>query len=162
NGAAGVVSSAKLFRPEDFAELTTPSAALSVASQLLVDAAATPPRRGGEYATFNISSIRSHLHRPPLQFYILGIFCILACFATPLAPKSWTTAPSPPQAGVVGAVYPNKSLQALGAPPPYTWTLVAGSLPGGLALSSTGLFFGTPSAAGTFNFVVLVTDSAAS
>src|SRR5262249_28102296 len=73
NGAAGVAqsaspigrslnrSSAKLFRPEDFTELTTitapryraraprPSAALSVASHLLVDAAATPPRRGGEY-----------------------------------------------------------------------------------------------------------------
>src|SRR5215831_1325204 len=80
NGAAGVVSSAKLFRPEDFAELTTitasryrarasrPSAALSVASQLLVDAAATPPLRGGEYSTCNISSIRSHFPRPPLQF----------------------------------------------------------------------------------------------
>ena len=49
-----MVSSAKLFRPEDFAELTTPSAALSVASQLLVDAAATPPLRGGEYSTYNI------------------------------------------------------------------------------------------------------------
>jgi len=64
NGAAGVVSSAKLSRPEDFAELTTitasrPSAALSVASQLLVDAASTPPLRGGEYSTFNISSIHS-------------------------------------------------------------------------------------------------------
>src|SRR5207247_3097148 len=58
-----MVSSAKLFRPEDFAELTTitaspyrarasrPSAALTVASQLLVDAAATPPLRGGEYST---------------------------------------------------------------------------------------------------------------
>src|SRR5213596_1774523 len=68
-----MVSSAKLFRPEDFAKLTTtmasryrarasrPSAALSVASQLLVDAAATPPLRGGEYSTFNISSIHSHL-----------------------------------------------------------------------------------------------------
>src|SRR5437762_9082882 len=68
-----MVSSAKLFRPEDFAELTTitasryrarasrPSAALTVASQLLVDAAATPPLRGGEYSTFNISSIHSHL-----------------------------------------------------------------------------------------------------
>jgi len=67
NGAAGVVSSAKLFRPEDFAELTTPSAALSVAPQLLVDAAATPPLRGGEYSTFNISSIHSHFHRPRLQ-----------------------------------------------------------------------------------------------
>ena|SRR5215831_6163716 len=60
-GAAGVVSSAKLFRPKHFAELTTitasryrarasrPSAASLVVSQLLVDAAATPPLRGGEY-----------------------------------------------------------------------------------------------------------------
>src|SRR5206468_12615768 len=60
NGAAGVVSPAKLFRPEDFAELTTitasryrarasrPSAALSVASQLLVDCRSHPssPRTG--------------------------------------------------------------------------------------------------------------------
>src|SRR5262245_30427591 len=65
NGAAGVVSSAKLFRPEDFAELTTitasryrarasrPSSALSVASQLLVDAAATPPLRGGECRAYS-------------------------------------------------------------------------------------------------------------
>jgi len=53
NGADGVVSSAKLFRPENFVKLTTitasrPSAALSVASQLLLDAAASPPLRGGE------------------------------------------------------------------------------------------------------------------
>ena len=62
NGAAGVVSSAKLFRPDDFADLTTitasryrarasrPSAALSAASQLLVDAAASPPLRGGDWS----------------------------------------------------------------------------------------------------------------
>src|SRR5262249_35212582 len=77
NCAAGVVSSAKLFRPEDLAELTTitasryrarasrPSAALSVASQLLVDAAATPPLRGGEYSTFNIFQfIHTFINRP--------------------------------------------------------------------------------------------------
>src|SRR5262245_52133942 len=63
NGAAGVVSPAKLFRPEDFAELTTPSAALFVASQLLVDAAATPPLRGGELSRFNSFTAS----RPPLQ-----------------------------------------------------------------------------------------------
>jgi len=63
NGAAGVVSSAKLFRPEDFAELTTitasryraraprPSAALSVASQLLVAGRSHPSsaRRGNSF-----------------------------------------------------------------------------------------------------------------
>src|SRR5205809_3924441 len=65
NGAARVVSLAKLFRPEDFAELTTitasrfaPVCGASVASQLLVDAAASSPLRGGEYTTFNSSSHR--------------------------------------------------------------------------------------------------------
>src|SRR5438094_636992 len=41
NGAAGVVSSAKLFRPEDFVELTTITAS-------------RPPPRGGEYSTFSL------------------------------------------------------------------------------------------------------------
>src|SRR5439155_18369835 len=52
----------EIFRPEHFAELllrlrpiglalrATPSAALSVASRLLIDAAATPPSKGGECA----------------------------------------------------------------------------------------------------------------
>jgi len=88
NGAAGVVSSAKLFRPEDFAELTTPSAALSVASQPSVDAAATPPLRGGEYSTLNISSIRSHLvwpptNRPPLQY------SLCEALPAPQYPSGW-------------------------------------------------------------------------
>ena len=94
NGAAGVVSSAKLFRPEDFAKLTTimasryrarasrPSAALSVASQLLVDAAATPSsaRRGILHVQHFFNSFTSSMaagirlilrktgaHRAPLQ-----------------------------------------------------------------------------------------------
>src|SRR5437667_8596549 len=66
-GAAGVVSSAKLFRPKHFAELTTPSAASSVASRLLLMPQPSPPLRGGEYPELNFSPIRSHLHRPPLQ-----------------------------------------------------------------------------------------------
>src|SRR6058998_2201077 len=66
-GAAGVVSSAKLFRPKHFAELTTPSAASSVASRLLLMPQPSPPLRGGEYPELNFSPIHSHLHRPPLQ-----------------------------------------------------------------------------------------------
>ena len=54
-GAAGVVSSAKLFRPKHFAELTTPSAASSVASRLLLMPQPSP-LRGGEY----LNSTSSH------------------------------------------------------------------------------------------------------
>src|SRR5712664_2905575 len=49
----------EIFRPEHFAKLTTPSAAVSVASRLLIDAAATPPLRGGE---FGHSARRQFIH----------------------------------------------------------------------------------------------------
>src|SRR5207244_6330111 len=57
----------EIFRPEHFAKLTTPSAAVSVASRLLIDAAATPPLRGGE---FGHSARRQFIHtfsRPGLS-----------------------------------------------------------------------------------------------
>src|SRR5437867_4834307 len=68
-GAAGVVRSAKPFRPKHFAELTTPAAASSVASRLLLMPQPSPPLRGGEYRELNFSPIRSHLHKPPLQHH---------------------------------------------------------------------------------------------
>jgi hypothetical protein len=43
--------------------------------------------------------------------------------------------------------------------PPYTWSLVAGSLPSGLTLSSGGTISGTPTQSGAFNFVIQLTDS---
>jgi hypothetical protein len=53
------------------------------------------------------------------------------------------------------------TLAAAGGTPPYvTWSIIAGSLPGGLALTpSSGTIAGTPTAAGVFNFTARVTDS---
>jgi len=42
---------------------------------------------------------------------------------------------------------------------PFTWTVDSGSLPPGLSLSSGGAITGTPTAAGTFNFTLRVTDA---
>ncbi len=54
------------------------------------------------------------------------------------------------------------SLAATGGITPYRWTVVAGSLPPGLALgSSTGAITGTPSASGQYSFTAQVQDSAA-
>lgn len=51
------------------------------------------------------------------------------------------------------------SFAAVNGTSPYTWTVSAGSLPAGFALSSAGALSGTPTQAGTSNFSVTATDS---
>ncbi len=62
----------------------------------------------------------------------------------------------------VGAAY-SAPLDASGGTPPYAWTVASGStLPGWLSLSGSGTNWnlaGTPTAAGTANFSLTVTDS---
>jgi hypothetical protein len=53
----------------------------------------------------------------------------------------------------------SRTLIANGGKPDYTWVVESGSLPSGLSLSQSGTISGTPSAAGTNNFAVRVTDS---
>ena len=60
--------------------------------------------------------------------------------------------------GVVGTPY-STAVNAVGGTPPYSWSLVSGSLPPGLALSTTGTVSGTPTVAGSFTFTLKVTDS---
>jgi hypothetical protein len=49
---------------------------------------------------------------------------------------------------------------ASGGIPPYTWSVVVGSLPPGLSLgSSSGILSGIPASTGSFNFTVQVTDA---
>lgn len=53
-----------------------------------------------------------------------------------------------------------KTLHATGGTTPYTWSVVAGALPPGLALATTtGQVSGTPTAAGTYTFTVQVADA---
>ncbi len=62
-------------------------------------------------------------------------------------------------AGTVNTSY-SQTLAATGGVSPYSWSISSGSLPAGLTLSgSTGVISGTPTAAGTANFTVKVTDT---
>lgn len=75
------------------------------------------------------------------------------------AALSVATAPPLPTA-YTGVAYA-QPLAAAGGQSPYTWSLVAGSLPAGLSLSAGGVLGGTPSGSGTASFTVKVTDAAA-
>ena len=69
------------------------------------------------------------------------------------------SSPSQLPAGMAGAAY-SQTLSANGGSGPYTWSNASGTMPAGLSLSSTGAITGTPTAAGTFNFSVTVSDTA--
>lgn len=69
------------------------------------------------------------------------------------------TTGSPMPAGSVGVSY-SQTLTAVAGTSPYTWAVVSGALPPGLAVNvSTGALTGTPTAAGTFTFTVQVRDT---
>lgn len=65
-------------------------------------------------------------------------------------------------AGVISAPYPSTQLTAANAYGTKAWSIAAGALPGGLSLSSEGVISGTPTAGGTANVTVKVTDDGGS
>ena len=54
----------------------------------------------------------------------------------------------------------SQTLEAQAGKPPYTWTVIGGTLPVGLQLSSAGTISGTPTATGLATFTARATDSA--
>jgi uncharacterized repeat protein (TIGR03803 family) len=60
--------------------------------------------------------------------------------------------------GTVGSPY-SQQLSAVSGEPPYSWSLISGSLPSGLTLATNGVISGTPTSNGTNNFTVQVTDA---
>ncbi len=61
--------------------------------------------------------------------------------------------------GTTGTAY-SQTLAATGGAAPYVWSLQAGcTLPAGLSLSTGGVISGTPTASGTSDFTVVVTDA---
>lgn len=62
--------------------------------------------------------------------------------------------------GTEGSSYPSTTLSASGGRSSYTWSITSGSLPLNLSLNgSTGVISGTTTTAGTYNFVVQLSDT---
>ena len=73
-----------------------------------------------------------------------------------------TALPQTLPSGAAGQMYSGATLNASGGTPPYTWTLVSGTLlPAGLSLNSNGTITGTPTTPGATSFTAKVTDSGA-
>jgi len=97
---------------------------------------AIPAGRIGLYAWGNDGSRFDQIRVTPLSFFI-------PISALPNGEK--------------GVAY-NQSLKVAGGLPPYTWTLVSGTLPDGLSLNTSGTISGTPTRIGIYTFDARVTD----
>ncbi|HUB33471.1 MAG TPA: putative Ig domain-containing protein, partial [Bryobacteraceae bacterium] len=89
---------------------------------------------------------------------ILRLICGVVLLCDGGLAATLTVSPTSLSDGTVGTAY-SQGLSAAGGTAPYTFSVSSGSLPGGLSLSSSGSITGTPSAAGTFNFTVSVSDT---
>lgn len=76
-----------------------------------------------------------------------------------ITPATVVLAPAPLAGGAVGTAY-SQSLSSSGGIAPYTYAIVSGTLPPGIAFSSAGVFSGTPVTAGSYTVVVRSTDDA--
>ncbi|MGF6418916.1 outer membrane autotransporter protein [Stenotrophomonas sp. AN71] len=76
-----------------------------------------------------------------------------------IAAATLTYAPATPPAATVGVAYSQSLASASGGVAPYSYAIASGSLPPGVTLASNGTLSGTPTAGGSFNFTVTVTDS---
>ena len=80
----------------------------------------------------------------------------ISAYFAPLPPLSITTTSLP--GGTINVPY-SSTLAASGGEPPYNWSVIGGSLPPGLGLSSDGVISGTPTAGGLYNVTVQVADT---
>ncbi len=90
-----------------------------------------------------------------LAVTIAAVLLIAGCGGGGTPPTILTT--SLPD-GQVNQVY-SFSLSATGGHPPYTWTILSGSLPPGVFLSSEGLISGVPELSHPYSFTVQVADA---
>jgi hypothetical protein len=81
-------------------------------------------------------------------------------FLVVINPAFAITTPSPLAPGAVGTSY-SAHIFVTSTTAPYTWSVVAGTLPAGITINpASGIVSGTPTASGNFSFTIQATDGA--
>jgi hypothetical protein len=107
----------------------------------------TPTTTGSASFTVKVTDSTASAAQTATQDLTIAIASALVILTNSLAPAE------------LGQPY-DQTLTASGGLPPYTWSIVSGSLPQGLTLETgTGKIAGTPNEAGDFNVTFQVTDS---
>jgi hypothetical protein len=106
----------------------------------------------GVYAFTSTSAFPANIYNAS-NYWVDVVFNFNVGTAPPLA-VSTTSLPN----GAQSVAY-NQSLAAVGGTAPYRWSLLSGTLPSGLTMSTSGQISGTPTSVGTSTFIVQVTDS---
>jgi hypothetical protein len=109
---------------------------------------------GGEWSSFFVTN------RAEAQARYQAAKTIYQQIAAEAAgPQPLSVTPATLPNGLVNVPY-STTLAATGGTTPYTWSIVSGSLPAGLALNaSSGAISGTPTAVGNYNFTARVRDA---
>src|ERR1700722_2944679 len=104
-----------------------------------------------------------HMHRSVVVQFWMFSFCLLqGCgggSSSSVAPNPLVITTLSLAGGTVTLSYSTTLTAAGGTGMGYEWTISTGTLPSGLTLVTSGVLSGTPTASGTSNFTVEVTDS---
>ncbi len=121
-------------------------AGLSLSSSGVISG--VPPAAGSSTFTAKVQDSSSPKQSATKSFTI--------SISTSVRPVSITTSSLPD--GTTGTAYA-ATLSAAGGVTPYSWSVLSGTLPAGLTLSSGGILSGTPTTVGSSTFTVKVADS---
>jgi hypothetical protein len=124
----------------------------------LFDLANVQTRYSGGDCQWSVNNLSDGIKPSPATFYIDDAVIGTTSSPVPPTPSPLTVTTNGLPNGTTGTAY-SANLAASGGTSPYTWSLIGGSLPPGLALSSAGVISGTPSSAGVFSVTFQAKDS---
>ncbi len=141
--------------------VTADSVLTSLTDSSAVSGSSVTNITGNGHLVYYDKSLAANSYLGGLTFTLANGGYLLPVGSTPVVSTLAITSVSPLAGATAGTAY-SLALTASGGTAPCTWSVISGSLPQGLSLSTAGSISGTPTAVGTATFVVQAADSASS